>query len=363
MSSSLKKGLALLLNWRFYAFLWFEVHRSARLAARTFMRQGMLPERLRHLRMVRDLRIDDPDRIQVSTTAAISEGVILGVPAGLASDDKAGIIVGDNVFLGPRVELGAVPGAVLEVSDGTTMHSGTVILGNVYLGRNCTLSYNIFIATGTHVTGARPSWLIKDQDEQFLATQPLERVVLEDDVWVGWGVFVNSGVTIGRGAVIGAGSVVLGDVEPYAIYAGVPARKVGARLAFEPPERLLASQDAHLPYFYAGFADDQVSLSQSRPAGFVRCIRTSARLRIKAGGEGHLLVKGVVEQGNRKKELSATIAQQRESVAIESDGAFETRFPFQLVPGGSAVEVLLGVEGVAPGRWGLSEISWEPRGA
>ena len=37
------------------------------------------------------------------------------------------------------------------------------------------------------------------------------------------------GVTIGDGAIIGAGAVVTKDVEPWAIMAGVPAKKIGVR--------------------------------------------------------------------------------------------------------------------------------------
>ena len=53
--------------------------------------------------------------------------------------------------------------------------------------------------------------------------------MIEDDAWLGLGVIVLDGVTIGRGAVIGAGAVVTGDVPPYAIAVGVPARVVGSR--------------------------------------------------------------------------------------------------------------------------------------
>jgi len=37
------------------------------------------------------------------------------------------------------------------------------------------------------------------------------------------------GITIGEGAVIGAGAVLAKNVEPYAIMAGNPARKIGER--------------------------------------------------------------------------------------------------------------------------------------
>lgn len=54
-------------------------------------------------------------------------------------------------------------------------------------------------------------------------------VVIEDDVWVGYGAIVLSGVRIGRGAIVAAGSVVKADVAPYAVVAGNPAVAVGVR--------------------------------------------------------------------------------------------------------------------------------------
>ncbi len=45
-------------------------------------------------------------------------------------------------------------------------------------------------------------------------------IIVEDDVWIGFGATILSGVTLGRGCVVGAGSVVAKDIPPYAIYAG-----------------------------------------------------------------------------------------------------------------------------------------------
>ena len=45
-------------------------------------------------------------------------------------------------------------------------------------------------------------------------------IVVEDDVWIGYGATILSGVTIGQGAVIGARAVVAKDVPPYAVYVG-----------------------------------------------------------------------------------------------------------------------------------------------
>jgi len=55
------------------------------------------------------------------------------------------------------------------------------------------------------------------------------KVVIEDDVWVGYGSIIISGLRIGQGSVIASGSVVTRDVEPYSIYGGIPAKKIGNR--------------------------------------------------------------------------------------------------------------------------------------
>ncbi len=51
-------------------------------------------------------------------------------------------------------------------------------------------------------------------------------VVIGNDVWLCMNSTVLSGVTIGHGAVVSAGAVVTGDVDPYSIVAGNPARHV-----------------------------------------------------------------------------------------------------------------------------------------
>jgi acetyltransferase-like isoleucine patch superfamily enzyme len=54
-----------------------------------------------------------------------------------------------------------------------------------------------------------------------------------NDVWIGYRAIILSGLTIGDGAVVAAGAVVAGDVPPYSVVAGNPARVT--RLRF-PPE-------------------------------------------------------------------------------------------------------------------------------
>lgn len=60
-----------------------------------------------------------------------------------------------------------------------------------------------------------------------------EKVVIEDDVWVGYGAIILSGVTVGQGSIVAAGSVVTKDVEPFSICGGNPAKKIRDRFSNE----------------------------------------------------------------------------------------------------------------------------------
>lgn len=53
--------------------------------------------------------------------------------------------------------------------------------------------------------------------------------VVGHDVWFGTGARVMPGARIGNGAIIGAGAVVAGEIPPYTIVAGSPARIVKKR--------------------------------------------------------------------------------------------------------------------------------------
>jgi len=64
--------------------------------------------------------------------------------------------------------------------------------------------------------------------------------IVGDHVFIGAGAVILMGVTIGDGAVVGAGAVVTGDVAPYTVVVGVPARTIanvvvdGEEVRFEP---------------------------------------------------------------------------------------------------------------------------------
>lgn len=124
-----------------------------------------------------------------------------------------------------------------------------VIGENVYIGKYCTLEADIEIGNdvlvGNNVgligkydhdyncigKSIKDSPWIGDKDYQFKGKEL--RIIVEDDVWIGYGAIIVSGVHIGRGAIVAAGSVVLKDIEPYAIVAGNPAKLISRRFTEE----------------------------------------------------------------------------------------------------------------------------------
>ncbi len=56
-----------------------------------------------------------------------------------------------------------------------------------------------------------------------------EKVICEEHSFIGAGSIILPGVTIGRGAMVGALSVVYKSIEPWSIYIGNPAKKIGKR--------------------------------------------------------------------------------------------------------------------------------------
>ena len=50
-------------------------------------------------------------------------------------------------------------------------------------------------------------------------------IIVEDDVWIGFGTIILSGVTIGQGSVIAAGSIVTKNIPPYSVWIGSSVRK------------------------------------------------------------------------------------------------------------------------------------------
>lgn len=126
-----------------------------------------------------------------------------------------------------------------------------VTVGKRSYGRLNVLSFagKGHLQVGNFVSIASNVWFLLDVEHhmnhistypfkvKLLGTEKAEafskgEIVVDDDVWIGFGATILSGVHVGQGAIIAAGAVVTKDVPPYAIVGGVPAKII--RYRFEP---------------------------------------------------------------------------------------------------------------------------------
>lgn len=89
--------------------------------------------------------------------------------------------------------------------------------GEIEIGENVNLSSQVRIWTGQHD--------VNGPDFEYQSG----KVKIGDRVWISGNTTILPGVTIGEGSVVASGAVVTKDIEPYTIYGGIPAKKIGER--------------------------------------------------------------------------------------------------------------------------------------
>jgi len=89
---------------------------------------------------------------------------------------------------------------------------------------------NVHIHGGNHIYNKIGVYM-KSNDEKEIDTDG--QIIIENDCWIGSGVYILKGVTIGQGSIIGACSVITKNVEPYSIVVGALPRKEFRRFSDE----------------------------------------------------------------------------------------------------------------------------------
>ena len=106
--------------------------------------------------------------------------------------------------------------------------------GEVEIGRYCSIAQDVHYFGANHpIESLSTSAIFYNKSFGYDVNDvQREKLVIGNDVWIGYGVLITSSCHyIGNGAIIGAGSVVTKDVEPFSIYAGVPAKKIKDRFS------------------------------------------------------------------------------------------------------------------------------------
>lgn len=96
---------------------------------------------------------------------------------------------------------------------------GLILLdvARISIGDDVQIGPNVQLLTATHPLEPGP------RRDKWEAAEP---ITIGDNVWLGGGVIVCPGVTIGADTVVGAGSVVTRDLPPRVLAIGSPARVV-----------------------------------------------------------------------------------------------------------------------------------------
>lgn len=117
--------------------------------------------------------------------------------------------------------------------------------GNVKIGSFCSIARGVQIQEFNHKFNRTSSYYIGQNifnKPRTFDTESKGDIIIEDDVWIGANCIILSGVKISRGAIIAAGSVVIKDVAPYSIIAGVPAKQIKKRFSEKTIELLEKSK-------------------------------------------------------------------------------------------------------------------------
>lgn len=151
------------------------------------------------------------------------------------------IAIRKNVTFSKDLSVGI--GCFINAADGLTIGEKVLIGANVWISCNGSIGSGVLIASqvgivsryehDASVIGVFISEAPTLGDQNSRPRDHRDAVQIADDVWIGFNSTILSGVSIGRGAIVAAGAVVTRDVEPYAIVAGNPARKIGERLIEE----------------------------------------------------------------------------------------------------------------------------------
>jgi acetyltransferase-like isoleucine patch superfamily enzyme len=142
------------------------------------------------------------------------------------------ISVGDSFSCDRRCSIYADGDGRISIGDHVAFNIDVCI--NAAIGGEISIGHHVLVGPGV---------LMRATDHEFSRTDvPISqqghvpgKIRIEDGAWIGGNVTILGGVTIGQGAIVAAGAVVTGDVPPYAIVGGVPARHLKWRENRPPP--------------------------------------------------------------------------------------------------------------------------------
>jgi acetyltransferase-like isoleucine patch superfamily enzyme len=183
----------------------------------------LLQHRLRIVFMAPNVNLRNAVLIRFGKGVTLERGVIID---GLS---REGVEFGDNVMIGPY---SVVRASVLSnLGAGVRMGSGSSVDAYSYIGAGGPITIAENVIMGQHISFHAENHNY-DRVDVPIKHQGTRRqgIVIEDDCWVGANTTFLDGAHVGRGCVIAAGSLVRGEIPPYSVVVGAPARVLKSRL-------------------------------------------------------------------------------------------------------------------------------------
>lgn len=160
----------------------------------------------------------------VHETSLVDEGAVIGqgtkiwhfchIMPGARLGERCN--VGQNVFIAPEVKIGNG----VKIQNNVSVYTGVILEDDVFLGPS--MVFTNVDTPRSHV----------DRSDEYQTT------LIKKGATIGANATIICGITLGEYSFVGAGAVVTGDVPPYALVYGNPARvqgwmcQCGERLTF-----------------------------------------------------------------------------------------------------------------------------------
>lgn len=116
----------------------------------------------------------------------------------------------------------------------------TLYTGGGIIGKDCEISEDVFFGSEPYlirignkvritrnvefITHDGGLWVLRNLYSDMKNADYFGKIVIEDNVNIGWNVIIMPGVTIGKNSIVGAGAVVTKSIPENSVVAGIPAR-------------------------------------------------------------------------------------------------------------------------------------------
>ena len=137
------------------------------------------------------------------------------------------IVIAEGVKIDAFVKIKPAGGAGgIRIGRGSILNAGVV----VYSGNGIEIGEDVLIAANCTLAPVNHAFARKDIKITSQGFQPSRGGIrIEDDVWIGANSVILEGAILREGCVVGAGSLVNGELAPYSINVGSPAKPIGFR--------------------------------------------------------------------------------------------------------------------------------------